>query len=149
MTLKIEIPKGYVIDSFDQKTGEIILKEQPKSITERIKTIDDVLADHGFTKEDFERITALFDEDEKTYRILKMLAKSLNEGWTPDWNNPAEDKYFPWFYLNDGSSGFRFSGSAEWSSGWDVGSRLCYKTRELSDYAGKQFIDVYKQFMLI
>lgn len=55
-TLKIEIPKGYVIDSFDQKTGEIKFKEQPKSITERIKTIDDVLADHGFTKEDFERI---------------------------------------------------------------------------------------------
>lgn len=147
-TLKIEIPKGFVIDTIDKESGVIKLTEQPKNITERIKTIDDVLAWHNLDKASWARSCADLTDDEKAYRLLKLLAKALNQGWTPDWDNPNEYKYFPWFEMG-GSSGFRFDASGHWRSASDVGSRLCYKTRELSDYAGKQFIDVYKQFMLI
>lgn len=147
-TLKIEIPKGFVIDSIDKESGVIKLTEQPKNITDRIKTVDDVLEWHNLDKASFHRSCADLTDDEKAYRLLKLLAKALNQGWTPDWNNPNEYKYYPWFEMG-GSSGFRVNGSVDWTSDSFVGSRLCYKTRELSNYAGNQFINLYKQFMTI
>jgi hypothetical protein len=147
-TLEIEIPKGYVIDIFDQKAGKLKFKEEPKNVMERIKTVADVLADNGLTLEEFEEQCDSLTKDEEAYRILKMLAKSLNEGWAPDWNNSNEGKYNAWFYMG-GSSGFRFDVCDDWNARSDVGSRLCFKTRELAEYAAKQFTDVYKQFMTI
>jgi hypothetical protein len=147
-TLTIEIPKGHVIDSFDQSTGVIKFKEKPKNVIERIKTIDDVLAEHGFTMQEFKNNFAKLDEDEKAYKLLKMLATTLNEGWLPDWNNRNQPKYFAWFEMG-GSSGFRFHVYDHWRSASDVGSRLCFKSRELAEHAGKQFTEVYKQFMTI
>jgi hypothetical protein len=107
-TLRIEIPKGFVIDSIDKESGVIKLTEQPKNITERIKTVDDVLAWHNLDKASWARSCADLTDDEKAYRLLKLLAKALNQGWTPDWNNHNEYKYYPWFEMG-GSPGFRFS----------------------------------------
>jgi len=146
-TIKIEIPKGFVIDSFDKQLGEIKFKEAPKDVKERIKTVTDVLADNGLTPEQFDIQCEGLEPDEVGYRLAKLIAKSLNEGWTPDWNNSSEGKYVPWFYMG-GSSGFRYNGCDYWRSLSGVGSRLCFKTRELAEYAGNQFTEVYKQFML-
>lgn len=147
-TLKIEIPSGFEVASFDSKTGELKLKEKSKNVLERIKTVADLLADHGMTQNEFDDDCIGLEEDEIAYRILKMLAKSLNEGWTPDWSNDEEYKYVPWFETG-GSSGFRFYDFVVWSSRSVVGSRLCFKTRELAEHAGKHFTDVYKKFMTI
>lgn len=146
-TIKIEIPKGFVIDSFDQQSGEIKFKEAPKDVMERIKTVADVLADNGFTQGQFSRQCEGLEPDEVGYRLAKLIAKSLNEGWTPDWNNSSEVKYVPWFYMG-GSSGFQYYVCGVWDSFSAVGSRLCFKTRALAEYAGNQFKEVYKQFML-
>jgi len=124
------------------------LKEKPKDVNERIKTIADVLADNAFTQESFDQQFGGLEPDEQAYILLKMLVTSLNEGWKPNWNNDSEYKYFPWFYMG-GSSGFRFNDYAYWRSGSYVGSRLCFKSRELAEYAGKQFTEQYKQFMII
>lgn len=147
-TLKVQIPEGFTFDSFDPATGLMKLKEKPKNVMERIKTVDDLLAARNFTKELFDKQCAGLHEDVKAYRILKMLAEVLNEGWKPDWNNHNEAKYYPWFEMG-GSSGFRFYDFGFWSSLSHVGSRLCYKSSELAEYAGKQFEPVYKQFMII
>lgn len=147
-TLKIEIPKGFEIDSFDKQSGEIKFKEVPKSVMERIKTVEDVLSDNGLTREQFDEQYEGLEEDEIAYRILKLLAKSLNEEWMPDWSDSNEYKYYPWFEMR-GSRGFRFIDNAYWHSDSGVGSRLCFKTRELAEYAGQQFQPVYEQFMTI
>lgn len=73
---------------------------------------------------------------------------ALNEKWVPNLNDSNQTKWFPWFELG-GSSGFRYSDSGGWDSGSVVGSRLCFKTRELAEYSGKQFTEVYKRFMII
>jgi hypothetical protein len=146
-TLKIEIPPGFEIDSFDTKAGEIKFKPKPKKVTERIKTITDVLADNGLTLDQFNSQCQGLTVDEINYRLAKLLTKSLNEGWTPDWNNTSESKYVPWFEM--GSSGFLFGGCGIWRSDSHVGSRLCFKTRELAEHAGNHFTDVYRKFMLI
>ena len=147
-TLKIEIPKGFEIDSFDKLSGEIKFKEKPKKVTERIKTVTDVLADNGLTQDQFDKQCEGRESDEVAYRILKLLARSLNEGWKPNWSNFNEAKYYAWFEMG-GSSGFRFLGFVGWRSNSAVGSRLCFKTSELAVHAGKQFSEVYKQFMVI
>jgi hypothetical protein len=147
-TLKIEIPKNHEIESFDQSTGVIKFREKPKKINERIKTIADLLADHGYTQERFDQLCKDLSTDEKAYRLLKLLTLSLNEGWFPDWDNSSQPKYYAWFYMG-GSSGFRFDGFDTWRSVSFVGSRLCFKTSELATHAGKHFTEVYKQFMSI
>lgn len=146
-TLKIEIPDGYEVD-LDKSAGEIRFKEKPKNVMERIKTVADVLSDNDLTEQDFEDLCEELDEDEKAYRLIKLLVKSLNEGWTPDWNNSSEYKYFPYFYMG-GSSGFRFVDYDHWNSNSGVGSRLCFKSSELAKYAGTQFIDVYRKFIVV
>ncbi|GHM98819.1 hypothetical protein WSM22_03090 [Cytophagales bacterium WSM2-2] len=145
-SLTIEIPQGYEIDSFDKLSGKIMFKEKPRKVTDRVKTVADLLAEHGYTLQRFDELCKDLTIDERAYRILKMLAVSLNEGWTPDWNNYNEGKYYPYFEMG-GSSGFLFHDYDCWTSHSSVGSRLCFKTSELAKYAGIQFTDVYKQFM--
>lgn len=148
-TLKIKIPDGFEVESFNKESGEIRFKEKPKKVTDRIKTIQDILKDNKWSEESFEEFTDQMHPDEKAYILLKLLAKSLNEGWTPDWNNGKWDKWYPWFYLDGGWSGFLFNDSVNRDSISHVGSRLCFKSKELSDYAATQFIELYKQFMTI
>lgn len=148
-TITIQIPDGMEIDNFDKATGVVKFKEKPRDVKERIKTIEDLLKAHGLDQEEFDGQCNGLEDDEIGYRFIKLLAKSLNEGWLPDWDNSNEYKYFPWFYMQNGSPGFRVDGFGTWSANSATGSRLCFKTRELAEYAGKQFVDVYKKFMII
>ncbi|HUR65491.1 MAG TPA: hypothetical protein VMZ03_04005 [Chitinophagaceae bacterium] len=82
--------------------------------------------------------------DEIAYKKLKVIIRALNEEWTPDWNNGSQAKWWNWFYFD--SPGFRFNYAYYDYSYSYVGSRLCFRSRELSEYCAKQFIDLYKQF---
>ena len=86
--------------------------------------------------------------DEIAYKKLKVIAKAINQGWVPDLSNGDEYKYYPWFDVL--SSEFCFSASAYdcGSAGTLVGSQLCFGSREKSNHAATQFIDLYKQFLL-
>jgi hypothetical protein len=145
-TIKLTFPEGFVFDKVG--SDHVLLKQKPKDVVERIMTVADVLADNGLTQEQFDEQCKGLEPDEVAYRILKLLNKSLNEGWTPNENDSNEYKYFPWFYMG-GSSGFRFRVCALWTSYSYVGSRLCYRSSELAEHAGKHFTAVYKQFMSI
>ncbi len=152
-TLKIEIPKGYVIDKFDLAKGEIKFKEKPKDVTLRIKSVYDAITE--LVEDDpeviiYNNLLLTFDTDCHVVKQQEavVLTKAFNEGWTPNWNNSNEVKYYPWFEMG-GSSVFRFSGCVDRYSLSDVGSRLCFKTRELAIHAGENFTAVYKKFMLI
>ncbi|MGK0174049.1 MAG: hypothetical protein ACI9AT_000412, partial [Ulvibacter sp.] len=114
---------------------------------DQIKTIGDVLKDNGISQSEFDKSCVGLSKDEVGYRVIKLICKSLNQGWTPDWSDLSEYKYVPWFEIND-SSGFRCDAYAYWFSVANFGSRLCFKTKELAEYAGKQFEEVYKDFMV-
>lgn len=76
-----------------------------------------------------------------------MVAKAINKGWEPDWNNSNQYKWWPYFDL---SSGFGFSYSDYGYGGTDTsasGSRLCFESEDKSEYAATQFIEIYKQFL--
>lgn len=82
--------------------------------------------------------------------VVRAANQITNEGkpWVPNWKDSNEAKYFPWFDLS-GPSGFRFGVCDRWTSASGVGSRLCFKTYETAEYIGKQFEDLYRQFMVI
>lgn len=75
---------------------------------------------------------------------MTLIADALNEGWIPDWDNTSEYKYSPWFKHSGG--GFSFYGCDFDYTLSSVGARLVFKSRELAEYAGKQFLDIYKSF---
>ena len=82
---------------------------------------------------------------------LMVIAEALNEGWTPDWSNGEWDKWYPWFNMDNSSSAVRFSFSAAdlQRSVSGVGSRLYFKSEELADYAGTQFLELYRELFVI
>ena len=148
--LKINIPDGFVVDKFDEQTGEVSFKLKPKKVTERIKNFDDVLAELGIEKESFLKGIQDISPDEVAYRKIKLIVKAFNEGWTPDWTNSNEYKYYPWFEMGSPSgSGFRFYVYGFWNTFSYVGSRLCFKSSELAKHVGNLFIDDYRDFLTL
>ena len=89
---------------------------------------------------------------EAHYKLV-IIAEALNQGWQPNWSDPHQLKYYPWFEVKaneDNPAGFGF-----WYTDYDcdltrtaVGSRLCFKSSELALYAGKQFEDLSKEYFL-
>ena len=107
------------------------------------------------------------------YMKLRVICKALNEGWTPQFVK-GEFRYFPYFRLYSGEDIISMSeeeksrvvyrsysyanvdGGVSYADaysdsayvGANIGSRLVFKTRELTEYAGKQFIDLWADFCL-
>lgn len=106
------------------------------------------------------------------YVKLRAIAQVLNEGWTPKFTTD-EYRWFPWFYLytqdeidkmseekrsrvvlrsdNGASAGggvaYAHAGSDSSNAVSSYGSRLAFKTEELAVYAGKQFTDIWADFV--
>lgn len=124
----------------------------PKDITKRVRTYADACAVLGIEPINEEVFTKLgFTKDEIAYRKLKTVIEALNEGWRPDWSNRNEYKYWNWFVYSTSFAGFgcAYTYTAPTVTNTYVGSRLCFKTRELAAYAGRQFEDLYNDFFLI
>ncbi|WP_290456949.1 hypothetical protein [Muribaculum intestinale] len=150
-----------------------------RPITERVKTFEDACAalgeDHCFVQayRAVEGMTGL-GADLYAYLKLRIVAAALNEGWTPDWGNKDECKWYPWFYiltqeeyddLNDEekcrvvgrASSYAYAhGGLVCSYACDVsshsytsrGARLAFKTKELALYCGKQFGELWASFLV-
>ena len=87
------------------------------------------------------------------YYQLCIITRALNEGWIPDLNDLDQKKWYNWFYFadNGADAGFAFAGSYNSPShaAAFLGSRLCFKSRELANYAREQFFDLYKEYLMI
>lgn len=84
---------------------------------------------------------------------LTIIAEAMNEGWQPNWKNDNEWKYFPWFDMNpeedESGLGLSYYDYVSTASDSSVGSRLCFRTRELARQAGEQFIELYRDLFLL
>ena len=123
---------------------ELFPELKPISIRDRVKTYEDALEvlrrDH-------------FDENnlyprEIARRKLEIIVEALNEGWKPNLSNHKEHKWYCYFI---GSyAGLRYS-HAYLSPAYAAahfGVRFCLKSKELADYTGVQFKDLYKEMLL-
>jgi hypothetical protein len=118
-------------------------------ITDRIKTYEDACRELGIADQlDVTLVELGFTPDEINLRKIKTITEALNEGWKPDWNNSEQYKYYPYFRMSSG--GFVFCGTSCGDSRASAGaaSRLCFKSSELAEYAGKQFLKLYSDYII-
>lgn len=118
-------------------------------ITDRVKTFEDAYEIAGKPQKPDFNVCSVADRSffENIWK-MSIITMVLNEGWTADWDNDNESKYYPYFYMSP--SGFAFDVTC-----YDCthalaggGSRLCFRTSELARYAGEQFVDIWKAIQL-
>jgi len=145
--------KFYKIDSakFKQMLEDTFGKDFfTGKITDRIKTYEDACTELGIDPIDVEVMkSAGFTDDEITYRKIKTITEALNEGLKPNWNDSNQKKWIPYFNIVS-PSGFAFGEAIYNYATPNVGeaSSLCFHSEELAVYAGKQFAELYKNFIL-
>lgn len=76
---------------------------------------------------------------------LRIIAAALNEGWEPTFDKD-EERWYPWFKIKQGGLVCAYAYCTGSLSGVNYGVRLVFKSKELAEYAGKQFTDIYKDF---
>lgn len=163
--------------------GDAVEEQDNRPITERVKTLEDAISILGGNHPYVKHLTLYEQEmhgneeqmdDISGFLKLRIITAALNEGWSPDWANTDEDKYYPWFAIYtkeeidnmDDEEKSRMVGRASYSAdaygslaylSADVvstssstynGSRLAFKSRELAEYAGKQFGEIYADFLI-
>ena len=132
------------------------MKENEK--TTLVKSYEEACALIGEQPMNEKEMAKILRPDEIARRKLTTIAKALNgPDWEPDWHNRSQAKWRPWFWIKglrvDGSAhsaaidGLAYATSLRTPSSAyaSFGSRLCFKTEALSDYAAETFLDLWDQ----
>jgi hypothetical protein len=119
----------------------------------KIKTFEDACVKENLDPNTVIPDFSLFPEKDRQAMIdhakLIIINKAINEDWIPDWLNYNQTKYYPWFEMGSSSGvGFSCDDYVDWSTSSNVGSRLCFESREKAIYAGKTFIELYKSYFV-
>lgn len=170
--IEIEVPNG---KKPEWVNGVLTLvDEKPQNVMERVKTFKDSCNELGIEHDKWvqDKKDLGLEADVIAYLKLRIIAAALNEGWKPQFTTD-EYRYFPWFYLYTQSEidemseeeksrvVYRSSYNAYASGGVAyahashdssvtftyVGSRLAFKTRELAEYAGRQFVEIWADYV--
>ena len=170
--IEIEVPNG---KKPEWVNGVLTLvDEKPRNVMERVKTFKDACNELGIEPDEWmqDKKELGLEADVIAYLKLRIIAAALNEGWKPQFTTD-EYRYFPWFCLYTQSEidemneedksrvVYRSSSNANANGGvayaytvYDssytythFGSRLAFKTRELAEYAGRQFVEIWADYV--
>ena len=172
--IEVEVPQG----KRAEWVGGVLtlVDDTPRDVTERIKTFEDACRELGIEAGKWidDRAGLGLEPDVTAYLKLRIICAALNEGWKPKFTKD-ECRYYPWFWLytqdeisrmdeqkkqdrhlistDDYETGYAglayaFSRAAPSYASALFGSRLCLKNEALAVYCGKQFIDIWADFML-
>lgn len=151
--------------------GEDTFKQ--KDIRDRVKTFEDACTVLGIDPDEWKKKHLMFDKDVLAYLKLRVITQALNEGWYPKFTE-YEYRYYPWFCIltqeeydnlsaeekrrcvgRAGNLAYAYGGlvCAHASLASSVsstlgGARLAFSNYDLAVYAGKQFIDIWADFVL-
>lgn len=172
--LEIEIPEG---KTAVWRNGILTLIDEPeKDVRKRIKTFEDACHEIGIDAEAWNRdkISLGLEPDVLAFLKLRIIVKALNEGWEPRFTED-ECRYYPWFILYTGEEynkldeeeksrvvyrsyyyAFALGGVSYSYANSDssfalayFGVRLAFKTSELAAYCGRQFLDIWADFVFL
>ena len=135
-----------MLQSNEESLRDLALLHYPKlgSIIDRVKTYKDacrVLGETPMTRKFRSKLT----KAEIAYRKLCVIIKALNKGWKPCFEDCNQYKYFPYFRLKDGCQVFDSVG--DWCTFTIIPAPSLFKSSELAEYAGTQFIDLYRDWL--
>jgi hypothetical protein len=114
-----------------------------------IKSYEDACKVLGIQPISENAVAAFPKEDRKSmlaYHKLTIIARAINGGWKPDWNDRTQYKYYPIFYYENAGLSFAYAYITATHTLALLGSRLCFKTEAMSDYAAATFADLYTDF---
>ena len=84
------------------------------------------------------------------YKLIT-IAEAWNkaDNFVPDFSNSYQYKYFPWFQKR-GTAGLVsvYTSYTDSNACAGFGSRLCFSTNERAEQFGKQFVDLWNDFLL-
>ena len=172
--LEIEIPEG---KTAVWRNGILTLIDEPeKDVRKRIKTFEDACHEIGIDAEAWNRdkISLGLEPDVLAFLKLRIIVKALNEGWEPRFTED-ECRYYPWFILYTGEEynkldeeeksrvvyrsssyayafggvSFAYAGFGSSFTDANIGVRLAFKTSELAAYCGRQFLDIWADFVFL
>lgn len=132
-----------MLQSNEESLRDLVLLHYPElgSIMDRVKTYEDACRITG----DYPDLHQGLSRAEIAYRKLCVIIKALSEGWKPCFGDSNQYKYFPYFKLEDGCQVFRYVDY--WLTSTIVPAPSFFKSRELAEYAGTQFIDLYRDWL--
>ena len=119
------------------------------NITDQIKSYQDACKYNGKQPIGREALLALGITTKQIAGIeLEEITLALNEGKPTDIYN-GEARYYPVFWTYQGPSGFAFwrSAYARAHAYAGSGSRHSYHDKAVSDYSGKQFTELWKEYL--
>ena len=114
-----------------------------------IKSYEDACKVLGIQPISENAVAAFPKEDRKSmlaYHKLTIIARAINGGWKPDWNDRTQYKYYPVFYYENAGLSYASTSNAATYTYAYIGSRLCFQTEAMSDYAADTFADLYTDF---
>lgn len=146
---------------------------KPKDIRDRVKTFEDACTVLGIDPDEWKKKHLMFDKDVLAYLKLRIITQALNEGWYPKFTED-ERRYYPWFYILTQEEYDDLSAEEKRRSGWRAnnsanavgglvyvyasfaasssvshyGARLANSNYDLAVYSGRQFIDIWADFVL-
>jgi len=127
-------------------------KEFFETIQDRVKTYEDACFELGIDPTKLPNFKEINDQVRVSviaYYKLTIIARALNEGWNPDYKDFKQGWHIPVFHINDNKTGICFL-NTNFISVIDVTTfHLCCKTKELAEYFGRQFIDIWTDYLLI
>lgn len=158
----IEVEDSLILKAFgdaDAKQREMLkkyFKVTNGNILDEIESFDDIVR---IAKEKYRKFynpidlkKAMYelnmDEDEvkrlNADRKLELIELVLNEGWKADWNNSNQYKWSPWFKKEVGGWVARDLAGCFFCSA-DAGVGSYFKDEKTAVFAGKKFLDIYKE----
>lgn len=172
--LEIEIPEG---KTAVWRNGILTLIDEPeKDVRKRIKTFEDACREIGIDAEAWNRdkISLGLEPDVLAFLKLRIIVKALNEGWEPQFTED-ECRYYPWFILYTreeynkldeeeksrvvyrssyyanalGGVSYAYASYGSSYASASIGVRLAFKTSELAAYCGRQFLDIWADFVFL
>ena len=171
--VEIEIPNGKMA-KWVNGVLTLVDDKKPQNVMERIKTFEDAVVelsnramngdkDAGKLLDEWKLITSTAgSKDLLAYLKLRIITYALNEGWKPEFEEVIEPRCYPWFSLQTsrvvGRGGshvnavcglfYAYKVNASMYSLSSHGSRLAFKSKELAEYAGKQFVEIYEDWFI-
>ena len=176
--VEIEIPDGKmaqwvngVLTLVDEKPQNVT--ERIKTFADAVAELSNRAMrgdkDAGKLLDEWKISSQVCSKDLLAYLKLRIITYALNEGWEPQYTK-GELRWYFWYDLitkeqyklsaeaksRGGISANAHCGlvyvralSASSYLGSHYGSRLAFKSKELAEYAGKQFVEIYEEYCLI
>lgn len=120
-----------------------------KRFQDAVKTYEDACEIIGEKPIDEEHLLSSgLNKSDIAFIKLKTIFKAANKingNWEADFSNSSQYKYYPFFIWR--SSGFRYSATRYTYASAVIGSRLCCGKSADAEYIGKQFENLYNDYL--